>query len=244
MAKNKVKIDIDVDDNGTTKKVGLDAKKTGKGLDGVANSSRNAQKGIKGVAQTASAGGKNFAGMSRGMGGLVGAYAAFAAQLFAISAAFEFFKRAGNLEVLKAGQQAYAGATGIAMRTLAKDIQAATDAQITFRDASQAAAIGIASGLSPEQLTRLGTAAKDAAAILGRDVTDAFNRLVKGVTKAEPELLDELGIILRLETANENYATSLGILAKDLTQFQKSQAVANEVLNQSSRSRWRKCEPV
>ena len=233
MAKNKVKIDIDVDDNGTTKKVGLDAKKTGKGLDGVANSSRNAQKGIKGVAQTASAGGKNFAGMSRGMGGLVGAYAAFAAQLFAISAAFEFFKRAGNLEVLKAGQQAYAGATGIAMRTLAKDIQAATDAQITFRDASQAAAIGIASGLSPEQLTRLGTAAKDAAAILGRDVTDAFNRLVKGVTKAEPELLDELGIILRLETANENYATSLGILAKDLTQFQKSQAVANEVLNQS-----------
>lgn len=233
MAKNKVKIDIDVDDNGTTKKVGLDAKKAGKGLDGVANSSRNAQKGIKGVAQTASAGGKNFAGMSRGMGGLVGAYAAFAAQLFAISAAFEFFKRAGNLEVLKAGQQAYAGATGVAMRTLAKDIQAATDAQITFRDASQAAAIGIASGLSPEQLTRLGTAAKDAAAILGRDVTDAFNRLVKGVTKAEPELLDELGIILRLETANENYATSLGILAKDLTQFQKSQAVANEVLNQS-----------
>ena len=78
MAKKTVKIGIDdVDDNGTTKKVGLDAKNTGKGLDGVANSSRNAQKGIKGVAQTASAGGKNFAGMSRGMGGVVGAYAVF-----------------------------------------------------------------------------------------------------------------------------------------------------------------------
>ena len=233
MAKNTVEIDVKVDDKGTTKKVGLGAKKAAKDTDSLSRSSREASKNVKGVAQTASAGGKNFAGMARGMGGLVGAYAALAAQMFAISAAFQFFKKAGDLEVLKAGQQAYAGATGVAMRTLATDIQHATDAQITFRDASQAAAIGIASGLSPEQLTRLGTAAKDAAAILGRDVTDAFNRLVRGVTKAEPELLDELGIILRLEKANENYALSLGILAKDLTQFQKSQAVANEVLNQS-----------
>jgi hypothetical protein len=233
MAKNTVKIGIDVDDKGTTKKVGLDAKKTGKGLDGVTNSSRNAQKGIKGVAQTASAGGKNFAGMSRGMGGVVGAYAALAAQMFAITAAFGFFKRAGDLKVLEQGQLAYASATGIAMKTLANDIIAATDAQITFKEASQATAIGISSGLSADQLTRLGTAAKDASAILGRDVTDAFNRLVRGVTKAEPELLDELGIILRLDTANRNYAESLGIAVKDLTQFQKSQAVANEVLNQS-----------
>ena len=231
--KNKIVIDVEVDDKGSTKKVGLGAKKASKDLDGVANSSRNAQKGIKGVAQTASAGGKNFAGMSRGMGGLVGAYAAFAAQMFALTAAFGFFKRAGDLAVMQAGQTAYASATGVAMKSLANDIIAATSAQITFRDASQAAAIGTAAGLSADQLVRLGTAAKDASAVLGRDVTDAFNRLVRGVTKAEPELLDELGIILRLDTASENYARSLGIAAKDLTQFQKSQAVANEVLDQT-----------
>ena len=231
--KNKVEIDVVVDDKGSTEKVGVQAKKAAKGLDNVDTSSRNAQKGIKGVAQTASAGGKNFAGMSRGMGGLVGAYASFAAQMFALTAAFGFFKRAGDLSVMQQGQVAYASATGTAMKALANDINAATGSQITFRDAAQSAAIGTAAGLTTDQMVRLGKAAKDTSAVLGRDVTDSFNRLVRGVTKAEPELLDELGIILRLDTASANYARSLGIAKEDLTQFQKSQAVANEVLSQA-----------
>jgi hypothetical protein len=231
--KNKIVIDVEVDDKGSTKKVGLGAKKTSKDLDGVANSSRNAQKGIKGVAGTASAGGKNFAGMSRGMDGLVGAYATFAAQMFALTAAFGFLKRAGDLSVMKAGQVTYASATGVAMRTLTSDIIAATGAQITFRDAAGAVAIGTAAGVSTDQLKRLGKAAKDTSAVLGRDVTDSFNRLIRGVTKAEPELLDELGIILRLDTASRNYAQALGKNVQDLSQFEKSQAVVNEVLSQS-----------
>ena len=44
-------------------------------------------------------------------------------------------------------------------------LTAATDAQITFKDASQAAAIGTAAGLSADHsLLRLGRAAKDASA--------------------------------------------------------------------------------
>ena len=46
--KNKVEIDVVVDDKGSTKKVGLGAKKAAEGLDNVDKSSRNAQKGIKG----------------------------------------------------------------------------------------------------------------------------------------------------------------------------------------------------
>jgi hypothetical protein len=84
-----------------------------------------------------------------------------------------------------------------------------------------------------EQLTGLGKAARDASVILGRDVTDSFNRLVRGVTKAEPELLDELGIILRLKDASEAYATALDLNANDLTQFQKTQAVTADVLAQA-----------
>ena len=54
-------------------------------------------------------------------------------------------------------------------------------------EAAQAAAIGTAAGLSPTQITALGKAAKDTSTVLGRDLTDSFNRLVRGVTKAEPE---------------------------------------------------------
>lgn len=233
MAKNKIKIDVIID--GKMQKVSVDAEKLGKKLDKVSKASVEADRNIKGVAGASSNASKNFSKMSQGMGGLVGAYAALAAQIFAISAAFNFLKSAGDLKVLEAGQKAYAANTGIAMRVLANDIIAATEAQITFQDASQAAAIGTAAGLSPQQLNKFGKAAKDLSLTLGRDVTDSFNRLIRGVTKAEPELLDELGIILRLKDAQEEYGEIIGKSADQLTQFEKTQAVANKVLRETEK---------
>ncbi len=232
MAKrNKVFIDVEV--NGKMQKVAVDAKKVSTQLDNLGKNARTADRNVKGVAQASSGASKNFSKMAQGTGGLVGAYASLAAQLFAVSAAFNFLKTAGQLKSLQEGQAAYSASTGTAMKSLTQDIIAATDAQIAFTEAAQAAAIGTASGLDPEQLTRLGKAAKDASIVLGRDVTDSFNRLVRGVTKAEPELLDELGIILRLDTATEKYARTLGKTKDELTTFERSQAVANEVLEQS-----------
>jgi len=226
---NNVKVGIIIDDKGTLKKVTNDTKKAGAAAD---NYSRK-QKGVAGATSNST---KAFSKMSQGMGGvLVPAYAAFAAQMFALTAAFGFFKRAGDLKTLQAGQLAYAAGTGIAMKSMTKDIMEATGAQVAFRDAAQATAIGTAAGLNADQLVRLGKAAKDASAVLGRDVTDSFNRLIRGVTKAEPELLDELGIILRLKKATEDYGKTINKSADDLTAFERSQAVVNEVLEQSER---------
>jgi len=234
MAKNKVYVDVVVDDKGTTKKVALSAKQAAKALEGTGRAAQTADRNLKGAAQASANGSKNFAKMSQGIsGGLVPAYATLAATIFAVSAAFNFLKNAGNLATLEKGQIAYASSTGVAMRTLTSDIIAATDAQVSFQDAASAGAIGVAAGLSTDQITGLGKAARDASVILGRDVTDSFNRLVRGVTKAEPELLDELGIILRLKDASEAYADSLNLNSNELTQFQKTQAVAADVLAQA-----------
>ena len=235
MAKKRtVHVDVIVDDKGTTKKLAIDSDRLAKGLEKGSKGTKDFDRNLRGVIQTSAAGGRNFAALAQGIaGGIVPVYAAFAAQVFAIGAAFRFLRDAGDLATLEKGQVAYASSTGIALKTLTTRIQDATESQIAFQDAAQAAAIGTAAGLSADQLTRLGTAAKDASIILGRDVTDSFNRLVRGVTKAEPELLDELGIILRLKDATETYAASLGKSANDLSQFEKSQAVANDVLTQA-----------
>lgn len=233
---NKVYIDVIVDDKGTTQRVAVSAKKLGAALNEAGVGAATADRMIKGVGQQSSNTTKNFSKMAQGLsgsGGLVQAYAILAAQIFAVSAAFNFLKSAGTLENLKQGQLAYAAGTGVALRTLTNDLIEATGAQVDFQTASQSAAIGVASGLSPDQLSRLGKAAKDASFVLGRDVTDSLNRLVRGVTKAEPELLDELGIILRLDTAAENYGRTINKLPSQLTPFEKSQAVANEVLTQA-----------
>ena len=227
------KIQIDIEVNGKMQKATVSAKKLNDALSQTGKSAREADRNVKGAAQASSNASKNFSKMSQGMGGLVGAYASLAASLFAVSAAFNFLKGAGELKSLQAGQVAYASATGVALKSLTNNIIEATNAQISFKDAAQASAIGTAAGLSADQMERLGKAANDASQILGRDVTDSFNRLVRGVTKAEPELLDELGIILRLENATEQYASALGKSANDLTAFERSQAVANDVLAQS-----------
>lgn len=236
------KIQIDIEVNGKMQKATVDAKRLrdqlggiDEGMGDVAKSSRQADRNIKGTAQASSNASKNFSKMQQGMGGLVGAYASLAASLFAVSAAFNFLKSAGELKSLQAGQVAYASATGVALKTLTNDIIEATNSQIAFKDAAQAAAIGTAAGLTTNQMQRLGKAAADASQVLGRDVTDSFNRLVRGVTKAEPELLDELGIILRLEDATTDYGRALGKAGKDLNTFERQQAVANFVLTESER---------
>lgn len=229
---NKIKVDVVVDDKGSLKQVGNNAKVAAQGLDRVGKGANTVDRNMKGAAQASANGTKNFSKMAQGMGGLVGVYATIAANVFALSAAFNFLKTGADLKVLEQGQLSYAAKTGIAMQSLTKDIVAATNSQITFQDAAQSAAIGLAAGLTQDQLKQIGSAASDVSAILGRDVTDSFNRLVRGITKAEPELLDELGIVLRLETATKNYANALGKNVKELTAFERSQAVTVDTLGQ------------
>jgi hypothetical protein len=232
MANNEIKIGLKVDDKGNLRKTAKNAQKAGKALDNTAKSSDKYSKGQKGVAQATSNSTKAFSKMQGGMSGMVGVYAEIASRVFALSAAFQFLKSASDVTNLIAGQEALGSVSGVAYKTLTQGLKDATDGQISYQAAAKAAAIGTAAGLSPDQLNRLGKAAKNTSIALGRDLGDSFDRLVRGVTKAEPELLDELGIILRLETAKKNYADSIGLVASELNQFQQSQAVVNEVLRQ------------
>ena len=233
MAKNKVEIDVKVDDKGTTKKVGLGAKKASEGLDATAKSARTADRNLKGAAQASANGTKNFSKMAQGIsGGLVPAYAVLAANIFALSAAFNFLKNASDIGVLEKAQVTAAQNTGIAMARLTAGLREASKGMLDFQQAAQASAIGVAKGFSPSQMEKLADGAIKVSNVLGRDFTDAFDRLVRGVSKAEPELLDELGITLRLENATKRYAISLNKSADALTDAERSQAVYLETMRQ------------
>ena len=233
MAKKTI-VQIEVTDNGSLKILGKDARKAGKDVGSVAKNTAESDRRLKSLSNQTSNTTKAFSKQAQTIsGGLVPIYATLAAQVFAVSAAFRFFQEASDFRNLIAGQQAFGAMTGVMYKSLAKDIREATNAQISYTDASQAAAIGIASGLNATQLSQLGKAAADVSLVLGRDVTDSFQRLVRGVTKAEPELLDELGIVLRLDPALRNYAAAIGKTKDELNAFERSQAVAGEVIGQA-----------
>jgi hypothetical protein len=233
MAKDKVTVDVNVDDKGTTKKVGLSAKETAGSLDNMGRSAQTTDRRLKGAAQTSANSTKNNAKMMQSIsGGLVPAYATLAANIFALTAAFNFFKRAADVSNLQKSQTSFAASTGVAMRTLTNRLQEASGGMLGFKEAAKATAIGVAKGFSGKQMEDLAIGAKKASAALGVGFEDAFDRLVRGASKAEPELLDELGITLRLEAATKRYGEAIGKKAKDLTTFERSQAVLLETQRQ------------
>ena len=237
---NTVSLKIKIDDDGSLSIIAKEAKKAKDGVESVSKatdkgskSSDNYSKKNKGVAQATSNGTKAFSKMTTGItGGLVPAYATLAANVFALSAAFNFFKRAADVSILEKSQTQYAGSTGVALKSITAGLREASGGMLGFREAAEAAAIGVAKGFSPQQLEDLAAGAKRAAAALGRGFEDAFDRLIRGASKAEPELLDELGITLRLDTATKAYAKTLGVQQNALTATQRSQAVLIETQKQ------------
>ena len=239
MAGKKVdggEVKVKITDGGSLKNLGKNAKKAGKDVGSVAKNVQESDRRLKSLSQQTSNSTKAFSKQAQTIGGgLVPIYATIAAQVFAVSAAFRFLQDAMETRNMIEGQKAFGAVTGQAFGSITMSVQQATDNMLTFKEAAQATAIGIASGLARGQLTALGAAAKNASLALGRDLTDSFNRLIRGLTKAEPELLDELGIILRLEPATEKYALAIGKTRNELNAFERSQAVANEVLDQAER---------
>ena len=200
MAKNTVFIDVIVDDKGTTRRFEVDAKKLKKTLGTVEKGAGNTRRQLHGAADMSSSLTKNFSKMQQGIsGGIVPAYAELAARVFAVTAAFRFLQSAADTKNLIQGQKAFGALVGTNFAGITKALQEATNGQLRYAEAAQATAIGTAAGLNKDQLEGLATAAKNVSFALGRDLTDSFQRLIRGVTKAEPELLDELGIILRLK---------------------------------------------
>ena len=106
---NEIRLKIKVDDDGSLSIVGKEAKTASEELDKVGKaggrmgkSARDADRNMKGLSKQSANANKNFSKMQQGMtGGLVPAYAILASNVFALSAAFEFFKRAADLKNLE-----------------------------------------------------------------------------------------------------------------------------------------------
>ena len=195
-------------------------KKTTTATKALAEETGAARRQIHGVGRMTSNSTKQFSKMQQGLGkgssGLVGAYATLAANVFAATAAFNALRGAAQTEQLIQGLEAVGAASGRNLRALAEDIRNAADGALSLDMALRSAAIGASAEFSDEQLIGLTKVAKGAALALGRDVGDAQDRLVRGAAKLEPEILDELGIFVRLDDATAKFAATIGKTASHI----------------------------
>ena len=175
---------------------------------------------------------RDFAKQAQGLGGLVRVYATFAANLFAVGAAFRALREAADTSNMIEGLNQLGAQSGRSLGNLSKQLVEATDGAISLKEAMTATAQATAAGMTSANLLKIGVGAKQISQALGVSVPDAVSRLSRGITKLEPELLDELGIFVKIETASQNYARTLGKTAASLTDFEKRQGFANEVIAQ------------
>lgn len=184
----------------------------------------------RGVAGATGAAGRDFAAQAQGLGGLVHVYATFAANLYAVTAAFGALSKAADTANIIQGLEQLGAASGRSLGALAKQMAIASDGAISLRQAMTSTAMATAGGMSSDAILRMTEVAKKASLALGRDMTDSMDRLTKGIVKIQPELLDELGIMTRVIPAQQKYARELGKSTEALSDFEKRQAFANAVL--------------
>lgn len=259
MAQNDINIGLNVTSNGTIKQETDGAQKlaqalkdaegsatrTSKALSSAKSASapsaktkaptveENINYGISRAAVGTGAASRDFANQSQGLGGLVRLYATFAANIFALTAAFTALSNAADTSNLVKGLDQLGAASGRALGTLSKQLAEASEGAISLRDSMESVAKASSAGLSNKQILALGESAKQASQALGLSMPDALNRLTRGIAKIEPELLDELGIFVKIDDATRKYALSLGRAASSLTDFERRQAFANAVLDQA-----------
>lgn len=215
---------------------------TARGFNDTAGAAGRASRAIGNTSGSARGATRGFAAMAKIGGGLPILYAAIASNIYVLQAAFEQLKLGDQLNRLEKFGVIAGTQTGTPVQSLARSLQEATGYAISFEEAMRQASTASAYGFDEEQLSKFGLVARRAAAVLGVDMTDALNRVIKGVSKQEIELLDELGITIRLNDAYADYvkqlnAANTGITynINSLTTFQKQQAYANAIIAESTK---------
>ncbi|QFG06206.1 pore forming tail tip protein [Escherichia phage VEc33] len=215
---------------------------TTKGFNDTTGAAGRASRAIGNTSGSARGATRDFAAMAKIGGSLPIMYAALASNIFVLQSAFEQLKLGDQLNRLEKFGVIVGTQTGTPVQSLARSLQEAAGYAISFEEAMRQASSASAYGFDAEQLNKFGLVARRAAAVLGVDMTDALNRVIKGVSKQEIELLDELGVTIRLNDAYADYvkqlnAANTGITynINSLTTFQKQQAYANAVIAESTK---------
>jgi hypothetical protein len=251
MATQSTTIVAEVTDNGTVKKLIKDvqelratadqaAASTAKLGGGTTGSRKLAAENTNYGTQRGSAGqtgasARDFANEAQGLGGLVRLYATYAANIFAVGAAFRALSNAMDTSNMVKGLDQLGAASGKNLGSLSKRLVDITDGAISMRESLQAVAQTSTGGISSKNIERLAAVAKNASQTLGVAMPDAISRLSRGITKLEPELLDELGIMTKIGPATQDYARNVGKAVSQLTDFERRQAFANAVLTEGEK---------
>lgn len=151
--------------------------------------------------------------------------------------ALQFLEQAGDLaarvETLSVSLNEMGQNAGYSSEQISYAVESLKQQGITTQASHNALLRMARANISWSEASKLAAIAQSSAVVAGMNSSAAFERLITGIQKMEPELLDELGITLQRSKAYDAYAATLGKSAMALTQQEKQQAILNEIYRQS-----------
>lgn len=161
--------------------------------------------------------------------GLQGALAGLGIGLGAVG----LTQRAREVENLRRSFEQLTGSVGENADAFLKDLRAATRGTVSdlelFRSTNNAVLLNVVE--SQEQFVELASIARRLGSAVGRDAVSALNDLSIGIGRQSRLILDNLGITVRVQEANDKYAASLGTTTSQLTDAQRRQAFLNATID-------------
>lgn len=200
--------------------------KYSKGTRVLSNDVRRLNKGARSSA-------KAFSQLAFQSNTLVLAYAAVAVNVIALTETFRILNEAANFDRLLEQTSSFTAAvSGLNVSRLAQEMNEFAGGILSVKESMEFATKGAAFGFTADELGRLSLGARKASIALGRDFSDSMDRVIRGISKQEIELFDELGIVTRLEPAFNKLAVAMNKSTSELTDAERKLALTNEVLRQ------------
>lgn len=195
------------------------------------NASSQAGSSITSIASAAQTAGTSLAGLAAGAAVAVTAYMSLKAAAEFVSESIGNAARYETLGVVIQQVGKNAGYTKQEMLDFATGVQSAGISMIASREALSKMAVA---QLDLSKSSELARVAQDAAVISGRNSSEAFERIVQGITNGQTVLLRHQGIMVSLEDAYKKYAAQLGKNKDDLDETEKRTAALSAVLESAA----------
>lgn len=148
----------------------------------------------------------------------------------AVSAVFNAIKDASDLSSQTNALKLSLAQQGKDFDTYLATLKEVSRGTVSTADLIKSTSKALLLGIPADDIAKLLDVARASAIATGQSVTKAFDDIATGIGRASPLILDNLGIIVKIGKANEEYADKIGKTVEQLTAAEQKQALLNKVL--------------
>jgi len=175
-------------------------------------------------------------GVKSGLSAIGGAAKMVVGGLVAIgAAAIATAKQFGEFEEVRQSFNRLAESQGKNARDMLANMRKVTQGTISDLKLMEAANQSMLLGLPVDKVAEMFRIAKTAADATGRSIDETMNMLQRGLSRGSEQMLRQIGITIDAERAYSEYAASVGMSVKSLTDADKRQVLFNAAMKEGAK---------